>query len=424
MSLLPEIYEYIKSGESDAEDLGLEIEHFIVDEKGRQISFEEITSLIEGVAKDQGAEITYIDGYPVGYYNGKYSISLEPACQFEISINPYSSLEEIGKIYRDFLSLWKPLFKRKGYRMIYGGNLPLIETGEITPDDIPLSPKKRYRYMDAHFRETGKYGRYMMRASASTQISVDYRSEEDLVRKLRILQKISPILMIIMENKIREGSHLPGVADKPHLLRIQEWEDLDPDRTGYFQGSFDEDFGYKKAAEAVFHTPLILLTDRGSTIDVGSKTAEDLEYEGIVSPEELDAERRKALVEHYLSMGFFHFRIKKYIEIRVADSVPIDRALSYAALIKGIVYSDENLDILDKELQDVDSIDKINEAVRKIEKDGLGAVIYHGKTASEWASYLTGLSRSRLRESEKGFISDVRIIGSNDRQEGQDKQTA
>jgi glutamate--cysteine ligase len=66
-------------------------------------------------------------------------------------------------------------------------------------------------------------------------------------------------------------------------------------------------------------------------------------------------------------MGFFHFRIKKYIEIRVADSVPLDRALGYVALIKGIIYSDKNLNVLEKELSHIDSLEKIQEAVEEIE---------------------------------------------------------
>lgn len=44
MSLLQNIYDYIKSGETDTENLGLEIEHFVVDENGVQIGFDEVTS--------------------------------------------------------------------------------------------------------------------------------------------------------------------------------------------------------------------------------------------------------------------------------------------------------------------------------------------------------------------------------------------
>ena len=242
MSMVNDVAEYIRQGETSSEDLGLEIEHFILDDKGMPIDFHTVSDLIRETADRIGAELIFMDGFPFGYQTGEYSVTLEPSCQFEISISPYSDLDKI----------------------------------KADPDEIPLSPKKRYKYMDAYFRNTGNYGRYMMRASSSTQVSVDFKSEEDLVRKLSVLQKISPVLMAMMENKTDAGSTLKGHEDKPHLLRIQEWDDLDDSRTGFFPGSFDSDFGYEKAAEAICSTPLILLTDEGETYDVSSSSALDL----------------------------------------------------------------------------------------------------------------------------------------------------
>ena len=407
MSILQDIYDYIKTGETDTENFGLEIEHFILDEDGNQIGFDEITPLIERIGQEITAEIIYVDGFSVGYVNEKYSVSLEPSCQFEISINPYSSLTVIESVYREFLELWEPVFRERGYSIVTSGNLPSVEQGKVHPDEITLTPKKRYQYMDAYFRQSGKYGKYMMRASASTQVSVDYSSESDLVRKLRVLQKISPVLMLMMENKTVAGSTLPDVPDKPHLFRIQEWDDLDPDRTGFFPHSMEADFGYEQIANVVYRTPLILLTDNGTTSYVGNKNAEDLLNEGVIAEEELDQTRRKNLTEHFLSMGFFHFRIKKYIEIRVADSVPINKALGYVALLKGIVYSDQNLTLLEEELSDIDTIDKIQDAVIKIEKDGHDAVIYHNITAAQWAARLLQISSEAIPEQERKYLAYV-----------------
>lgn len=407
MSILQDIYDYIKTGETDTENFGLEIEHFILDEDGNQIGFDEITPLIERIGQEITAEIIYVDGFPVGYVNEKYSVSLEPSCQFEISINPYSSLTVIESVYREFLELWEPVFRERGYSIVTSGNLPSVEQGKVHPNEIMLTPKKRYQYMDAYFRQSGKYGKYMMRASASTQVSVDYSSESDLVRKLRVLEKISPVLMLMMENKTDAGSTLPDVPDKPHLFRIQEWDDLDPDRTGFFPHSMEADFGYEQIANVVYRTPLILLTDNGTTSYVGNKNAEDLLNEGVIAEEELDQTRRKNLTEHFLSMGFFHFRIKKYIEIRVADSVPINKALGYVALLKGIVYSDQNLDLLEEELSDIDTIDKIQDAVIKIEKDGHDAVIYHNITAAQWAARLVQISSEAIPEQERKYLAYV-----------------
>ena len=263
--------------------------------------------------------------------------------------------------------------------------------------------------MDQYFRKSGKYGRYMMRSSGSAQVSIDYRSEEDMVRKLNILQKISPVLMIAMENKTDPDSTLKEHPDKPHLFRIQEWDDLDSSRTGFYPHSLESGFGYDSIADTILHTPLILLTDDGVTTDVGSESATDLLARGLIREETLDKTRERSLIEHFISMGFFHFRVKKYIEIRVADSVPIDRSLGYVALLKGIVYSDENLITLDKELADIDSAEEIQKAVESVEKDGYNAVVY-GRKASEWASHLYELAKEALPETDKEYLENVRTF--------------
>ena len=416
MSFLKDISDYIRSGESSDENLGLEVEHFIVNDEGVQMGFHEISNLIDQVGRSLGAEIIYMDSYPVGYYTGEYSTSLEPACQFEISINPYSDLETIEGIYREFRDIWDPIFFERGYHFETKGNLPLVETGAITPDDIPLSPKKRYKYMDAYFKRSGRYGKYMMRASASAQVSIDYSSEEDMVKKLSVLQKISPILMIMMENKVDEYSTLPGVEDKPHLFRIQEWDDLDPERTGFVPHSLENDFGYDRMADVIYHTPLILLTDNGETVNVGHQNAEELIENSIIYTDDLGEERKKKLIEHFMSMGFFHFRVKKYIEVRVADSVPIGKALGYVALLKGLVYSSENLDQLEEELSFIDELNQIQQAVEAIEEYGFEAVIYEEKTAAEWADHLIELAQNALTDSDKEYLKNVRAFWSYSKQ--------
>ena len=413
MSILNDLSEYIRAGESSSQNLGLEIEHFVINEEGIQITFDEISPLIHEVGTAIGAELLYMDGYTVGYDTGKYTTSLEPSCQFEISIFPSSDLDEIKEIYQDFRDLWDPIFAELGYHFENGGNLPLVEQGIITPDDIPLSPKHRYKYMNQRFLSSGRFGKYMMRASASTQVSIDYFSETDMQRKLSILEKISPILMILMETKHVADFSLPGLEGKTHLLRTQEWDDLDPVRTGYLKGSLSTEFGYDDIANIIYHTPLILLTDEGKTTFVDDKSAFDLITSHVIREDKLTPERRKNLLLHFMSMGFFHFRIKNYIEIRVADSVPIERALGYSALIKGLMYSEESLDRLDEILESVTTIDEIQNAVEAIEYDGFDALIYDDKSAREWADILINIAEETLDENDKEYLHNVRVVWSN-----------
>ena len=180
----------------------------------------------------------------------------------------------------------------------------------------------------------------------------------------------------------------------------------------FYPKSFEPGFGYDSVADTILNTPLILLTDNGETTGVGSKTASDLLSDQVIVENALDKNRETRLIEHFISMGFFHFRIKKYIEIRVADSVPLDRALGYVALLKGIVYSDENLLKLENELAAVDSAETIQQAVEAIEVDGYDAKIYGEKTAAEWAAHLLELALSQLSETDKEYLERVRAFWS------------
>ena len=90
MSFKEDIVSYIQSGESDDKNLGLEIEHFVVDENGDQIGFDEITDLIETVSDKLNAKTSYSDGYPVGYTTDEYAITLEPSISgsFNSTVSP------------------------------------------------------------------------------------------------------------------------------------------------------------------------------------------------------------------------------------------------------------------------------------------------------------------------------------------------
>ena len=67
-------------------------------------------------------------------------------------------------------------------------------------DEIPLSPKKRYRIMYRHMPKVGSLGQWMMKATAGCQLSLDYASIEDLERKFRIICRLSPFLTAIFSN--------------------------------------------------------------------------------------------------------------------------------------------------------------------------------------------------------------------------------
>ena len=198
---IDKITQYILSGRKTQQRLGLELEHFVYDADYRVIDNERMTQCLIEMAEAAHGEVITVEGMVLGFATGHYIVSLEPGRQLEISISPKEAIADIVGIYRDFRVLADCVFGQAGFALHEHAVLPTVESGEIKPDDITLLPKKRYACMDKYFEHTGAFGKYMMRATAATQISIDFSSEEDALLKLRVLQKLAPIVALLTENR-------------------------------------------------------------------------------------------------------------------------------------------------------------------------------------------------------------------------------
>ena len=363
----------IDSGKNNFKRIGLELEHFVCDRDYHVISYPEIVSCLEEAGQTLRGKPFKDQDNLLGLFCDGFSLSLEPGCQLEISISPMESMEEIRRIYRYFRQICDPIFAAKGFYLLEKGVFPLIENGELEADMLPLIPKRRYALMDAHFAETGSLGRYMMRATASAQVSIDFSSEEDALRKMRVLIKLSPVVSLLTEHKNSIGR---GERWRPHLIRNQIWQDVDPVRCGYFEHSMSGDYSFRKYAEYIYENPAILLQRGSEVIDLQGRSAADYYKE-----QEIDA------VEHVLSMYFPMVRLKKYIEYRVADSMPIEEALGYAAFIKALVYEEDLLYRLDLELAGIQDAAAVCQAENSVIALGYRAEVY-GKPVLEWMDRL------------------------------------
>lgn len=393
MNNIDRITEYIKGGKNDFKRIGLELEHFVCDQNYNVISYPEISACLEEAGQTlQGKPFKDQDNL-IGLFCDDFSLSLEPGCQLEISISPTESIEEIRRIYLYFRKVCDPIFAKRGYHLLEKGVFPLIENGELEADILPLIPKRRYALMDAHFATSGRLGRYMMRATASTQVSIDFSSEEDALRKMRVLIRLSPVISLLTEHKNGLGQNSKW---SPHLIRNQIWQDVDPVRCGYFEHSVASDYSFRKYAEYIYESPSILLQRGAEIIDLQGQSAADYYRE-----QEIDA------VEHVLSMYFPMVRLKKYIEYRVADSMPIEEALGYTAFIKAIVYDEELLNRLDEELSDVQDVCAVRLAEDSVISSGYHAIVY-GKPVLEWMDRLFQAVLKNVSEEES--LSIRRII--------------
>ena len=363
--------------------LGVEIEHFIVrSDSGESVTYYEEQG-IESILRELAPEFPRRhceDGHLLGLYNNDYAISLEPAGQLEVSIVPKESICVIQKIYQSFLKQLYPLLKRRRFRLVTLGYQPVSQV-----DSLPLIPKKRYEYMDHHFQTAGTRGRNMMRGTAATQVSIDYDSEKDFVLKIRSAYMLMPLLKLLTDNT----PVMDGEAYEGHMARTYIWDNVDPDRTGIIPGLFDEDFGFEKYAEFLLNMPVIFVENQGTPIYTGDQKTEEIWKETLFGQED---------IEHILSMNFQDVRLKHYLEIRYADSMPINCVLGYAALIKGVFYQEEFLKELHKKLRPDE--ESIRQTQKNLMENGFDGTAY-GYPADKLLKYVMEGAKNRLCESEQ-----------------------
>ena len=252
-------------------------------------------------------------------------------------------------------------------------------------EELPLIPKQRYEAMDRYFKNTGSCGIQMMRATASTQISVDYYSERDFVQKMRVACLLTPFFALLTDNAVRYQAH----RNNAYSVRTRIWQDVDSERCGVPPHLMDPDFGFEKYAETVLTRPLIVALRGNRTKAVGRKSAQEI-YGSHLSKKE---------IEHILSMFFFDARLKSYLEIRGADCMPPKYIAAYAQLVKTIFGSQAALQNVLRHYEGTTTGDIAN-AKMAICKDGHNAWVYGHPVGKELA-WLLLQARSRTPSQEE-----------------------
>lgn len=408
------IIAYFASGSKEHDQkLGVEVEHFIITEQdGTPFTYEAqgdvpgLHDVLEHLLKTYPAIFQNTEGELIGCANEEGSVTLEPSAQIELSIAPFSSIAEIGKAYENFRNALDPYLEAHGAKLVNAGYHPTRKAEELT-----LIPKERYRLMDKHFSDLGTLGLRMMRASASTQVSIDYTDEADAVRKMRIASALAPILGAIADNVAvyeREVGAYP-------LVRLAVWRNVDDARCGVVPGVFEPGFGFGAYADWLLGTSPIFINVKqpdGSTIEQAESTRSAGEIYA-------DSAMTKDDIEHLISMFWPDVRLKRFVEIRPADSLPQEYLEGYAALIKGLFYSETNLARLERELgvqEDAPGKERwalteqdVEDAITAIRHEGYDACFYGttAKTLRAWEELLFDLARAELPADEKHYLDGL-----------------
>ena len=129
-------------------------------------------------------------GNIIGLYDvtGGGAISLEPGGQFELSGAPVETVHQTQAELMAHLAQVREIATPLGI-----GFLGLGMTPSWSRAQIPVMPKGRYKIMTNYMPKVGQYGLDMMYRTCTVQTNLDFSSEADMVKKLRVSLALQPV---------------------------------------------------------------------------------------------------------------------------------------------------------------------------------------------------------------------------------------
>jgi len=267
------------------------------------------------------------------------NITIEPGGQIELSDQPMDNLSQLEISIRNFVRNLKECIRPVKGRLMFLGAQPLHNL-----DEISLSPKKRYRIMYRHMPKVGSLGQWMMKATAGTQLSLDYASVEDLERKFRVICRLSPFLTAIFSNS---PLHL-GKPSGYKSFRGHIWQCTDETRSG-IPGSFiSRKFKIEDYIDWALSASPYHLNRQGEIHELMDHSFKDL-----ISGSHPKIKTNFEDWKEHLGMLFPEVRIKNIIEIRSIDAINPEYVLAVPALLQALIYDETAFGKLESILMDL-----------------------------------------------------------------------
>lgn len=336
-----EMIEWIASGEKPRETWRLGTEHekipfYRADASPVPYEGERgIHALLEGMQRLNGWEPILDDGRPIGLADtiGGGAISLEPGGQYELSGAPLETLHETQTETERHLADAKHVGDKLGIAFLTLGMSP-----QWTRAQTPMMPKARYRIMRNYMPKVGSRGLDMMYRTSTVQVNLDYESEADMVKKLRVSLALQPVAAAIFANSPFTDGKPNGVLSERSAI----WLDTDRNRTGMMPFAFEDGFGYERYVDWALEVPMYFVKRGDIYHDVSGASFQDL-LGGRLQQVPGERATRSDWANH-ISTLFPEVRLKRYLEMRGADVGPPEHIYALAAFWVGLLYDQASLD--------------------------------------------------------------------------------
>ncbi|MGL5136549.1 MAG: glutamate--cysteine ligase, partial [Beijerinckiaceae bacterium] len=228
-----------------------------------------IRQLLEGMQGMLGWEPIMEGDHPIGLADvtGGGAISLEPGGQFELSGAPLATLHETEREIVAHLMQVKQVADPLGIAFLTLGFSPLW-----THAQTPVMPKQRYGIMANYMPKVGTRGLDMMFRTTTVQVNLDFSSEADMVKKLRIGLALQPLATALFANSpFKEGRPNGFLSSRGEI-----WRDTDNARAGSLPFAFEDGMGYERYVDYALDVPMYFIKRGDRYIDATGTSFRDL----------------------------------------------------------------------------------------------------------------------------------------------------
>ncbi len=261
------------------------------------------------------------------------SITLEPGGQFELSGAPLRTLFQTCDEVNGHLAAVREVADPLGISFLGLGFSPLWTLAET-----PRMPKNRYAIMSGYMPKVGKLGLDMMFRSCTVQVNLDFSSEADMVKKLRVSLALQPVATALFANSPFTEGKLNGYK----TFRSAIWLDTDAARTGMMPFAFEDGMGYERFVDYALDVPMYFVKRGKRHLNVAGASFRDF-MDGKL---ELIPGEKPTIDDwaDHLTTIFPEVRLKRYLEMRGADSGPWRSLCALPAFWTGLFYDQSSLD--------------------------------------------------------------------------------
>ena len=294
-----------------------------------------VHALLDGMATKTGWESNLDNGTVIGLKDtvGGGAISLEPGGQFELSGAPLRTLHETAAETADHLATAKAIAAPLGIHFLGLGVTPLWSVG-----NIPVMPKSRYGIMTPYMDKVGSLGTSMMYRSATVQTNLDFSSEADMVKKLRVSLALQPIATALFANSpFVDGKDSGYLSFRSHI-----WLNTDAARTGMLPFAFEDGMGFERYVDFALDVPMYFAIRGGKYVNVAGES-----FRKFLAGDLPQLPGEKPTIkdwEDHLSTLFPEVRLKQFLEMRGADMGSAASITALAAFWVGLLYDQRALD--------------------------------------------------------------------------------